>query len=158
MTSARAGALHNDPLHIFSESIQALTAKVTKSVVQIIATGYGLSSEKQSSDTALFEPQEAIGSGVILSSDGYIVTNAHVVQGARRIRVRLPGLELPGPDGSQPHGPVTAKVVGLDRQSDLAVLRIEEVAVTLGRKPRVTVGGDHEVALAHGRLLQAGSE
>ena len=124
-TSARAGALHNDPLHIFSESIQALTAKVTKSVVQIIATGYGLSSEKQSSDTALFEPQEAIGSGVILSSDGYIVTNAHVVQGARRIRVRLPGLELPGPDGSQPHGPVTAKVVGLDRQSDLAVLRIE---------------------------------
>ena len=79
-------------------------------MVQIVATGYGLKSEKPASDTALFEPQEAIGAGVILSADGYIVTNAHVVQGARKIRVRLPGLESPAGDGSQPHGPVTAKV------------------------------------------------
>jgi len=120
-----AVAVSRDPLHLFSESIQDLTAKVTKSVVQIVATGYGLKSEKQASDTALFEPQEAIGAGVILSPDGYIVTNAHVVQGARKIRVRLPGLEVPGTDESMPHGPVTANVVGLDRQSDLAVLKID---------------------------------
>jgi serine protease Do len=120
-----AGAWRGDPLHVFSESIQALTAKVTKSVVQITATGYGLSSEKQSTDTALFEPQEAIGAGVILTPDGYIVTNAHVVQGARKIRVRLPGLEAPGTDESMPHGPVSAKIVGIDRQSDIAVLKIE---------------------------------
>lgn len=123
--AASAVALRGDPLHLFSESIQALTAKVTRSVVQIVATGYGLKSEKQASDTALFEPQEAIGAGVILSHDGYIVTNAHVVQGARKIRVRLPGLEVPGTDDSQPHGPVSAKIVGIDRQSDLAVLKIE---------------------------------
>src|SRR5271165_6547982 len=122
---APAGALRGDPLHLFSESIQALTAKVTKSVVQISATGYGLKSEKQASDTALFEPQEAIGAGVILSADGYIVTNAHVVQGARKIRVRLPGLEGPGTDESLPHGPVSAKIIGLDHQSDLAVLKID---------------------------------
>ena len=120
-----AGVMRNDPLHVFSQSVQALTATVTKSVVQIVATGYGFSSGKDSSNTALFEPQEAIGSGVILTSDGYIVTNAHVVQGARRIRVRLPGLEVPGPDGSPPRGPVTAKLVGLDRQSDLAVLKVD---------------------------------
>ncbi len=120
-----AGAMRNDPLHIFSQSVQALTAAVTKSVVQIVATGYGFSSGKESSGTALFEPQEAIGSGVILTSDGYIVTNAHVVQGARKIRIRLPGLEAPGTDDSKPHGPVTAKLVGLDRQSDLAVLKID---------------------------------
>src|SRR5664279_4807025 len=124
-TEKSSGTLRNDPLHIFSQSIQALTATVTKSVVQIVATGYGFSSGKEPSDTALFEPQEAIGAGVILSSDGYIVTNAHVVQGAKKIRVRLPGLEEPGPDGSKPHGPVTAKVVGIDRQSDLAVLKID---------------------------------
>jgi len=123
--AASAPALRNDPLHIFSQSVQALTATVTKSVVQIVATGYGFSSGKESSDTALFEPQEAIGSGVILSPDGYIVTNAHVVQGAKRIRVRLPGLEEPGVDDSKPHGPVTAKVVGIDRQSDIAVLKID---------------------------------
>jgi len=120
-----AAAARRDPLHLFSESIQDLTAKVTRSVVQITATGYGLKSEKQASDTALFEPQEAIGAGAILSSDGYIVTNEHVVQGARKIRVRLPGLEVPGADGSMPHGPVNAKIVGLDHQSDLAVLKID---------------------------------
>lgn len=122
---SRAAVLRGDPLHLFSESVQELTAKVTKSVVQIVATGYGLKSEKQANDTALFEPQEAIGAGVILSADGYIVTNAHVVQGARKIRVRLPGLEALGGDESTPHGPVNAKVVGIDRQSDIAVLRID---------------------------------
>jgi len=124
-TTAPAAGVRRDPLHLFSESIEALTAKVTRSVVQIVATGYGLKSEKPASDTALFEPQEAIGAGVILSSDGYIVTNAHVVQGARKIRVRLPGLEVPGADDSMPHGPVSAKIVGLDHQSDLAVLKID---------------------------------
>ena len=117
--------LRGDPLHLFSESIQELTARVTRSVVQIVATGYGLKSEKEASGTALFEPQEAIGAGVILSADGYIVTNAHVVQGARKIRVRLPGLEQPGADDSKPHGPVGAKIVGIDRQSDLALLKID---------------------------------
>jgi serine protease Do len=124
-SSSSGASLRADPLHLFSESVQGLTAKVTRSVVQIVATGYGLKSEKQASDTALFEPQEAIGAGVIVSADGYIVTNAHVVQGARRIRVRLPGLEVPGGDESSPHGPVSAKVVGIDHQSDLAVLKID---------------------------------
>ena len=123
--SASAGTIRRDPLHQFSESIQELTAKVTRSVVQIVATGYGLKAEKQASDTAMFEPQEAIGAGIILSADGYIVTNAHVVEGARKIRVRLPGLEVPGTDDSMPRGPVTGKVVGLDRQSDLALLKID---------------------------------
>ena len=122
---APATPLGNDPLHVFSQSVQVLTAKVTKSVVQIVATGYGLSSEKEPSNTALFELQEAIGAGVILTSDGYIVTNAHVVQGARKIRVRLPGLEAPGTNETQPHGPMSARLVGIDRQSDLAVLKID---------------------------------
>ncbi len=124
-SSAPATPLRNDPLHVFSQSVQVLTAKVTKSVVQIVATGYGLSTEKEPANSALFELQEAIGAGVILTSDGYIVTNAHVVQGARKIRVRLPGLEGPGPEEDHPHGPMTARLIGMDRQSDLAVLKID---------------------------------
>src|SRR5271167_858445 len=92
--SAEAGKLlKSDPLHIFSESVQALSASVTKSVVQVLTSGYGLSNENQKTDTAYFAPQRGIGAGVILSADGLIVTNAHVVQGARKIRVRLQGLE-----------------------------------------------------------------
>lgn len=53
------------------------------------------------------------GSGVILSSDGLIVTNNHVVQGASEVKVRLPDKRS-----------VVAKVLGSDPRSDLAVLRI----------------------------------
>jgi len=54
------------------------------------------------------------GSGVIWSSDGYILTNAHVVDGATEVRVSLP-------DGTE-H---TATVIGADATSDVAVLKIE---------------------------------
>ena len=56
----------------------------------------------------------ASGTGVILSGQGYIVTNAHVIDGAREIRVLLT-------DGRE----LDAHLVGTDRVSDLAVLRIQ---------------------------------
>src|SRR5208283_903625 len=93
-----ANVLKNDPLHVFSESVQSLSARVTKSVVQVLTVGFGLSSENEKTDTAFLTPERGIGAGAILSPDGYIVTNAHVVQGARKIRVRLQGLEKPSPD------------------------------------------------------------
>jgi serine protease Do len=120
-----AKALKNDPLHVFSESVQALSAEVTKSVVQVLTSGFALSSDKQKTDTAYLAPEHGIGSGVILSPDGFIVTNAHVVQGARRIRVRLQGLEKKSTPSAQRLGPIDAKVVGVDRQTDLAVLKID---------------------------------
>ncbi len=121
-----AKALKSDPLHVFSQSVQALSASVTKSVVQVLTSGYGLSSENQQTDTAYFAPQHSIGAGVILSADGFIVTNAHVVQGARKIRVRLAGLEKQSSTpGSELLIPVDAKLVGVDRETDLAVLKID---------------------------------
>jgi len=121
-----ATALRNDPLHVFSNSVQVLSAEVTKSVVQVLTSGYALSSDKEKTDTAYFAPEHGIGSGVILSSDGFIVTNAHVVQGANKIRVRLQGLEKQSRAASPvPAGPVEAKLVGTDRQTDLAVLKID---------------------------------
>ena len=125
-----AKALKSDPLHVFSESVQALSASVTKSVVQVMTSGYGLSPENQQTDTAYFAPEHSIGAGVILSPEGLIVTNAHVVQGARKIRVRLPGLEKQSSTaGSEPLGPVDAKLVGVDRETDLAVLKIDRTGL-----------------------------
>jgi len=121
-----AKVLKSDPLHVFSESVQALTASVTRSVVQVLTAGYALSGENQKTDTAYLAPERGIGAGVILSPDGFILTNAHVVQGARRIRVRLQGMEKQSPlTLSQTLGPIEAKLVGLDRQTDLAVLKID---------------------------------
>ena len=58
-------------------------------------------------------PGQGIGSGVIYSSDGYILTNAHVVAGASRVQVTLPdGRSLP------------AGVIGSQPERDLAVLRV----------------------------------
>ena len=57
-----------------------------------------------------------------MTPDGYIVTNAHVVEGARRIRVRLQGIKQQQDDA---HGPIEAKLVGVDQLSDVAVLKID---------------------------------
>ncbi len=127
-SSASTTLLKNDPLHIFSQSVQELSSAVTKSVVQVLTIGYGLSSDndndKTDTTTAYLTPQRGIGAGVIMTSDGYIVTNAHVVEGARRIRVRLPGMKQ-DPELADVHGPIEAKLVGVDQLSDVAVLKIE---------------------------------
>jgi serine protease Do len=123
--------LRNDPLHVFSQSVQELSSQVTKSVVQVLTIGYGLStdhnsdsdsdSDKTDTSSAYLTPQRGVGAGVILTSDGYVVTNAHVVEGARKIRVRLQGMKQEMDDI---HGPLEAKLVGVDQLSDVAVLKI----------------------------------
>ena len=61
--------------------------------------------------------QRSLGSGVIVDSHGYIVTNFHVVEKADRIRVNLMG--------DPPSVSYNAKVIGTDRETDLAVLKID---------------------------------
>src|ERR1700678_1439746 len=122
-----AKLLKSDPLHVFSESVQQLSSTVTRSVVQVLTVGFGLASSGDKTDTAYLEAERGIGAGVILSPDGLIVTNYHVVQGARKIRVRLQGLdkaEAAQIDAS-PHGPIDAKLVGIDPLTDLAIIKID---------------------------------
>src|SRR5579863_2493317 len=71
-------------------SLESLVNRVRPAVVQIFSTGYVTAEETESGNTAaLLSTQRSTGSGIVLSDDGYIVTNAHVVRGARRIQVRL---------------------------------------------------------------------
>jgi Do/DeqQ family serine protease len=89
--------------------------------------------------------QRGLGSGVIVSADGYILTNHHVVDGAEEIRVELN-------DGRT----LQAKVVGSDAPSDLAVLKVEAAGLpvlALGDSDKARVG---DVALAVGNPLGIG--
>ena len=76
---------------------------------------------------------EGLGSGFIISKDGYVLTNAHVVADSDTVSVRLA-------DGKRVF---RAKVVGTDRRTDMALLKIEAddlPTVTLGRSADVQVG------------------
>jgi len=87
-------------------------------------------------------PQEALGSGVIVSPDGYILTNHHVIDGAEEIKVELSDRRV-----------FRAKVVGSDPPTDLAVLKIEAnnlPVLPLGDSDKARVG---DVVLAIGNPL-----
>src|ERR1700760_2578751 len=75
-----------DKLAELSDSLQRLARKVSPAVVQIEVSGMGTAEDSGGKNTAFIVRQHAIGSGVIIDPDGYIMTNAHVVEGAQKIR------------------------------------------------------------------------
>src|SRR6185295_12126233 len=89
--------------------------------------------------------REALGSGVIVTQDGYILTNHHVIDGADQIKIDL-----------NDNRTLDAKVIGSDAPSDLAVLKINASGLpvlALGDSDRTRIG---EVVLAIGNPLGIG--
>ncbi len=82
-------------LKAFSQELEELVARTASAVVGV-------------------EHRRGQGSGVVLASDGYVLTNSHVVQGPGAIRIRTSEGES-----------VAARVVGIDSRTDLAVVRAE---------------------------------
>jgi serine protease Do len=118
-------------LRNLSASLESLTRRVSGSVVQVLVMGYGpVDQRSRDGETGLvIGRQRSIGSGAIVDADGYIVTNAHVVEGARRVQVVLPR-ELPETGPLQSLGDnasltVDAKIAGVSSELDLALLKIE---------------------------------
>ncbi len=111
-----------------NSELESLAAKVSPAVVQILVTGFGPLREEDRSETALIVRQHAVGSGVIVDSNGYIMTNAHVVEGAQRIRIALPFPMNERPSLS-PVGKrriLEARLLGLHKETDLALLKIDD--------------------------------
>jgi serine protease Do len=104
-------------------------AKVAPAVVQIQVTAYGPLNTAATEAAALLGTQRSTGSGVILSPDGFIVTNAHVIRGGRRFVVVLPRPATAGVPGRSVLAPVSQEVaatlVGTDQETDLAVLKVD---------------------------------
>jgi serine protease Do len=110
-----------------SSQMRALSQQVAPSVVQVLVSGYGLVDSESSHPVSLLGREKSIGSGVIVDPEGYIVTNAHVIEGAVTIRVVVAAASLPDELADDPDNlrTVDAKIIGVDQDSDLAVLKIE---------------------------------
>jgi serine protease Do len=121
-------------LATFSGELQALVQRVGPSVVQINVSGYALADAAGSSTAdTLLERQRSTGSGVIVDPAGFIVTNFHVVSGARRVQVVLPPTGGTRTDSSivRPRGRMLdATIVGVDEETDLAVLRVNATGLS----------------------------
>ena len=114
-------------LRALDNSLEAVVAKVSPAVVQIVVAGYGPLEDHEHA-TARITRQHAIGTGIIVDPDGYILTNAHVVEGAQRIRVILPSSPTNSSLELQPSHPgqmLEATVLSTHKQSDLALLKIQ---------------------------------
>src|ERR1017187_908043 len=135
--SVRAASAMDDnsiaALSSLDHAMEAVASRVTPAVVNVAVTSRG-SSELASADGQMqnlppglqqsFGPmfqqpskpqiEHGVGSGIIISPDGYIVTNGHVVDGATDIKVTLNDRRI-----------LNAKVVGTDKLTDLAVIKVD---------------------------------
>lgn len=112
--------------------VVAVAARVSPSVVYIKTT-------QTQSDFFGQQTVQGEGSGVIYRSDGYIVTNNHVVAGAQKVYVAIDG-----------KAPIAGTVKGTDPESDLAIVKVDQTglpAAELGDSSNLVVG---EVAVAVG--------
>jgi len=129
------------PVAASTNAIAALVKKVQPSVVSIH------DDVTQTDQFGQTQSGQAAGSGFVLTADGYIVTNNHVIDGATNITVDFH-------DGST----VDAKVVAADPRSDLAVLKVDRTGLTplpLGASSDLQVG-DQLVAIGNALDLSGG--
>src|SRR6185369_5940504 len=114
-------------LHVFNDATEGLSRRVSGSVVQVFTTGFSLADRDSRNAASTLSPERGTGAGIILTADGYIVTNAHVVQNARRIRVMLNSSERERnmQSGHAMRGPLEGKLIGMDRLTDLALIKVE---------------------------------
>lgn len=128
-------------LSALDHDMETLAARVTPAVVNVAVTSVGSDDEQNGQSAQQFDPQDlppqlrqffgdnggqgsrgpaqqqlrrGVGSGVIISHDGYIVTNNHVVEGAKQIKVTLHDRRV-----------LTGKVVGTDKLTDIAVIKVD---------------------------------
>ena len=95
----------------------------------------------------------ATGTGIIMSKDGYIITNAHVVDGAKTVSVLLPKSYAKDSNVKEEDLTYKAVIVGKDTQTDIAVLKIDAKDLTaceFGKSSEIRVG---EVSIVIGNPL-----
>lgn len=128
--------LNADSLPSFSELVE-----------QVKSTVVSISVESRARGLFFDFTEEGAGTGIVVSSDGYLVTNLHVVEYADNIIVSMP-------DGES----YNADVIGMDRLTDLVVLRIDAnnlISATFGNSDKLRVG-DWVLAVGNALALKGG--
>lgn len=124
-------------LDVYSQTITGVIGSVSGSVVHIEVI-----KKVRNRRTGNIEEQNGAGSGFIISSDGFIITNNHVIENADKIHVSFS-------DGRK----VKAEIKGTDPSTDIAVLKIDETnlrALTLADSSSLQVG---QIAIAIGNPM-----
>lgn len=133
-----------------SKTLEELSANTGRSVVQIFVRSY-VTTENSDQTTELLSKESSSGSGILLSADGYILTNAHVVRASKEVKVQL-NIRVEKQAREQGdrsmNRAITGKVVGVDRDSDLAVVKIDKTNL-----PFLTLGDSDE--LKQGQIVLA---
>src|SRR5688500_11781788 len=123
----RAVPAVQDPLARMNESVDALTRKVWPSVVHIMVSSYAAREDPRAA-VAMIDRQQSSGSGFVIDQEGYILTNAHVVTGARRVQIVLPADNADGSLAtalSNKTRIIPARIVGVTTELDLALLKVD---------------------------------
>jgi serine protease Do len=145
-----------DVLRQLSGSFEEISQRSGRAVVQIFVRTYVTTDESEGNNNSLLTAQNASGSGVILTPDGYILTNAHVVKNAHNIKVQLnvrTEAEAEEQGDRSMNRPLPATLVGIDRETDLAVVKIEKTGLPyleFGNSDELKQG---EIVLALGNPL-----
>ena len=117
-----------DVLRQLSTAFEEISQRSGRAVVQIFAHGYSPLTDAEGGGE-LLTAENSSGSGIIMSPDGYILTNAHVVKGARTLKVQLnvrTAAERREQGDKEVDRALPATVVGIDRLTDLALIKIKK--------------------------------
>lgn len=116
-----------------NSSVSTTNGQIQETIKNVSDAVVEIRTEKESNNVFLQQfVTEGAGSGVILTDDGYIITNNHVIDGASKITVTLADDQI-----------YSATLIGADQKSDLAVIKIEAKdlhTVTLGDSESLEVG------------------
>jgi serine protease Do len=140
-----------DVLKQLSSSFEEISQRSGRAVVQIFVRSYVTTSEGSDSSNELLTAENSSGSGIIMTPDGYILTNAHVVKGAHSVKVQLnvrTEAEAREEGDKTLNRPLPGTIVGVDRDSDLAVIKIDRKNL-----PYLTFGNSDE--LKQGQIVMA---
>ena len=144
-----AAAMHS--LESMSSEMERLSTAVAPKVVQIATQGLKITGNGEGQPAGVLMAEHGRGSGFFVSSDGYLLTNAHVVSNASRITVLVQSGAVSG-DADRTREYV-ARVAGVDGDNDLALLKIDAEGLAFfdlasGRSPR-----QGQLVLAYGNPM-----